>query len=89
MALTIEDAEVERLAAEVAELAHESETEAVRHALEDRKTRLEAEAEKPKRESLLAYFEREVWPHVPPDVLGKRFPQEEQDAILGYGPEGY
>ena len=90
MALTIEDAEVERLAAEVAQLAHESETEAIRHALEDRKTRLEGGAEKPKRRrNLKEYLEREVWPHIPPDVLGKPFPQEEQDEILGFGPDGF
>ena len=88
MALTIEDAEVERLAAEVAQLAHESETEAIRRALEDRKMRLE-ERVKAKRESLLAYFEREVWPHVPPEVLGKPVTREEVEDILGFGPDGF
>jgi antitoxin VapB len=89
MALTIEDAEVERLAAEVAQLAHESETEAIRRALEDRKKRLEAEAEKPKRGDLRQFLEREVWPHVPPEVFGKPVTREEVEDILGIGPDGF
>jgi hypothetical protein len=40
MALNIKNAEVERLAAEVAGLANESKTEAIRRALADRKERL-------------------------------------------------
>ena len=40
MALNIKNDEVERLAKEVSELAHESKTEAIRKALEERKLRL-------------------------------------------------
>ena len=40
MPLNIKNAEVERLASEVAALAHETKTEAIRRALLDRKQRL-------------------------------------------------
>jgi prevent-host-death family protein len=33
-------------------------------------------------------MEQEVWPLVPPDQAGRRLTREEEDAILGYGPEG-
>ena len=89
MALHIEDADVERLAAEVARLAHESETVAVRRALEERKEKLDSGSPRLKRESLITFLEREVWPLLPPDVLGKPIPKEEQEEILGFGPEGY
>src|SRR6185369_13990420 len=71
MALHIEDADVERLAAEVARLAQESETVAVRRALEERKEKLGSESPQPKRENLISFLEREVWPLIPPDLLGK------------------
>jgi antitoxin VapB len=90
MALHIEDAEVERLAAKVAELAHESETEAVRRALADRMEKLTVpNGQKPKRGDLKAFLEREVWPKVPPEVLGKPVTKQEVEEILGFGPEGY
>lgn len=37
---------------------------------------------------LLRFLEREVWPALPPDVLGKPITKEEREAILGYGPYG-
>jgi antitoxin VapB len=89
MALHIEDAEVERLAARVAELAHESETEAVRRALEERMEKLEPPAAPPTRGSLIEFLEREVWPKIPPDKLGKPITKEEEEEILGIGPDGY
>jgi antitoxin VapB len=89
MALHIEDADVERLAAEVARLAHESETVAVRRALEERKEKLEQPESPQKRRNMREYFEREVWPRIPPDVLGKSITKEEEEEILGFGPEGF
>ena len=89
MALHIEDAEVERLAAEVAELAQESETEAVRRALADRKEKLTAPNGGEKGESLIEFLEREIWPKIPPDKLGKPITKEEEEEILGIGPHGY
>jgi len=86
VALHIQDPEVERLAEEVAALAKETKDEAVRKALEERKVRLEAGGERP---DLETFLRTEIWPRIPADVLGKRISKEEEEEILGYGPEGY
>ena len=89
MALNIKNPEVVQLAAEVARMADETKTEAVRQALAERKVRLLASgAHLNRKESLLEYMAREVWPHIPPDQLGKTLTREEEDEILGYGPDG-
>ncbi len=89
MALTI-DPETERLAAELAELAGESKTEAIRKALEERKQRFAPHsAPAPDRVARLRRFlEEEVWPNVPSDLRGKRLSRQEEEEILGYGPSG-
>ncbi len=90
MALNIKNREVERLATEVANLAHETKTEAIRRALVERHTRLQARAGKAgRRQSLMAYLEQNVWPMVPAGELGRVMSREEEDRILGYGPEGF
>ena len=90
MALNIKNPEVDRLAAEVARLAGETKTEAIRQALLDRKSRLQiAIGRRPgKKAQLLAFLEHSVWPKVPRRVLGRPLSRKEEDAILGYGPEG-
>ncbi len=88
MALNIKNPQVERLAADVAALTGESKTEAIRKALEERKTRLSLGNAESRREHLWRFLEEEIWPTIPADVLGKGISQEEQDDILGYGPEG-
>lgn len=90
MALNIKNVEVERLAGEVANLAHETKTEAIKRSLVERRARLQAHAGKPGgRKSLREYLEQNVWPTVPPAELGRVMSREEEDQILGYGPEGY
>ena len=90
MGLNIKNSEVERLAAEVATLAHETETEAIRKALVERRTRLRAGAGRPAvRRSLRAYMEKNVWPKIPQAQLGRTLTREQEDQILGYGPEGF
>ncbi len=90
MALSIRNVDVERLAGEVADLAHETKTEAIRRALVERRARLQARAGKPgDRKSLREYLERNVWPMMPPGESGWVMSREEEDQILGYGPEGY
>lgn len=80
---------VEKSAAEVARLAHESKTEAIRKALEERRKRLRAAGAKSGRgESLLAFLRSEVWPKMPPGELGRRLTREEENRIPGYGPHG-
>jgi antitoxin VapB len=89
MALNIKNTSVERLAAEVAELAHETKTEAIRRALEERKERLELHvASRSRSRRAWAFLEREVWPLVPPEQSGKALTKDEKEEILGYGPDG-
>ena len=88
MALNIKDEETERLAAEVARLAHESKTHAVRVSLRERKERLLRQPAARRADRLSAFLADEVWPQLPPDVLGRAPDKAEREAILGYGPEG-
>ncbi|RMF81688.1 MAG: protein transcription factor [Nitrospirae bacterium] len=89
MALNIKNPQVERLAAEVAAMAGESKTEAVRRALEERRARLQLAVATGSRASRLsAWLEEEVWPLLPPEERGRRLGREEEEAILGLGPEG-
>jgi antitoxin VapB len=89
MGLNIKNADVERLAGEVAGLAHETKTEAVRRALLERRARLRARAGRSRRNGLREYMERNVWPLVPSTELGRILSREEEEQILGYGSEGY
>ena len=90
MALNIKNDVVERLATEVALLARESKTEAIRRALEERKRRLELEVvPQALGDRAFRYLEREVWPGLPPGEIGRTLTRQEEDEILGYGPEGY
>jgi len=89
MALNIKDPEAERLAAEVATLAGETKTQAVRTALAERKQRLAFHVvRKDRTAELLRFLESEIWPRVPKRVLGKRIGKRERERILGYGPHG-
>jgi antitoxin VapB len=95
MALNIEDAETEKLAIEIAKLAGESEEEAVRQALLERRGRLLAESDRKRhrprtKEELLHFMETEVWPLIPArNRGGPPITKEEKEEILGYGPEGF
>ena len=74
---------------EVARLAGENKTEAVRRALDERKAHLKLPVVKRDRVTeLRRYLEKEVWPVVPRRVLGRRLTRREEDAILGFGPKG-
>jgi antitoxin VapB len=87
--LNIKNARVERLVAEVARLAGESKTEAVRRALEERRERLTLRVVRADRgDRLREFLERQVWPRVPKRQLGRRLTRRQEDAILGYGPRG-
>jgi antitoxin VapB len=89
MALNIKDPEAERLAARVAELAHENKTQAVRQALRERLERLEMATGRRGRSALREFMETEVWPLVPDEVKGKPLTKEEEEEILGFGPGGF
>jgi len=89
VALNIKDPKTERLAAEVAALAGETKTGAIRVALKERKQRLTAQAARGGRSGRLRRFlADEAWPQVPASVLGSELPRAERVKILGYGPEG-
>jgi antitoxin VapB len=89
MALSIKNPEVERLVEALVAMTGESKTEAVLRAVAERRDRLSLQ--RPYRErgsDFLRYLEEEVWPNAPPGQLGRRLSREEEDEILGYGPEG-
>jgi antitoxin VapB len=89
MPLTLKNPEVERLLDEVAGLTGETKTEAVRRALEERRERLRLRVSPGGRaERLQRFLAGEAWPQVPADQRGRRLTRDEEEAILGLGPEG-
>ena len=89
MALNIKDRETERLAAEVAALAGESKTRAVKVALQERRARLAVRGGVRNRHvELLRFLETEVWPQVPRAKRGGKTSKREREQILGFGPRG-
>jgi antitoxin VapB len=89
MALNIKDPETERLAAEVAALTGESKTGAIRRALRAERDKLAAQESIEQRQARFHRFlEEEIWPLIPEDQLGKPLSKEEQEEILGIGPDG-
>lgn len=88
MALNLKNEEVDRLAAEVAAIAKESKTEAVRKALLERKARLSALPRAQKRSERVASMLREFHDALPQHVRGTRLTRAEEDEILGFGPDG-
>jgi antitoxin VapB len=89
MPLNIKDPETERLAAEIAELTGDTKTGAVRVALRERKARLVlARGGKGRGERVMDVLERRVWPQLPAGVRGTTLTREQEEAILGYGPDG-
>ncbi len=89
MALNIKNPEVEALAEEVARLAGESKTEAIRMALRERRTRLRlAHADRHRSGHRTRFLETEVWSRIPAEQLGSPPTREERERILGIGEEG-
>jgi antitoxin VapB len=88
MALNLKNADVERLAAAVARLTGESKTEAIRRALEERQHRLTRASSGERRDRVLGFLKKNVWPAVPKTQLGRRLTRAEEDDILGFGPDG-
>jgi antitoxin VapB len=87
--MNIKDPQTEALAAEVAALANETKTQAVRTALQERKERLQARQRRRRRTDRIDRFlEDEAWPQIPDTVLGRPISKSEREAILGLGPEG-
>jgi hypothetical protein len=40
-------------------------------------------------QAIREYLEREVWPHIPREMRGKKLRKREREKILGIGPDGY
>jgi len=89
MALNIKNPEVEQLAAQVAKLAHETKTEAIRVALSERAARLKAHRGNLTRgeriDAALAEFRKAF----PEGDFGRTMTKAEEEEILGYGPDGF
>jgi antitoxin VapB len=73
----------------LAAMTGESKIDAVRRALAERRERLSLEqAHRARGSGFLRFLEEEIWPQAPPSQLGRRLSRDEEDEILGYGPEG-
>ena len=89
MAVNIKNERVERLLDQVAALTGETKTEAIRRALEERRDRLTRyPAQATPGDRLRRVLEREIWPTIPAQQLGRRLTKAEEEAILGYGADG-
>lgn len=88
MALNIKNAEVEALAARLADVAGTTKTDAVRDALEARLEAVTAHPRRPKGRRILEFLEHDVWPYVPAASLGVAMTRDERERVLGYGDEG-
>lgn len=89
MALNIKDPETERLAAEIASLTGESKTGAVRRALRERKERLLlARTGVARGDRMVDVLEARLWPRLQAGVRGTVLSKEQEEAILGFGPDG-
>jgi antitoxin VapB len=89
MALNIKSRQVDELAAEVARIAGESKTEAIRQALVERRQRLlrgTGPAARAKR--LRRFLAEEIWAVLPPEERGRPVTKREREKILGYGRQG-
>jgi hypothetical protein len=91
-AMDFADEETKKLAAEVARLAQESEEEAVRGALRERRDRLElgsgGKGKSPG--DMREWLETEIWPQIPAELKGRPpRTKAEIEEILGYGSEGH
>lgn len=96
MAPSFEDKEIEQLATEIAKLTGESESDALRQALRERRDRLlDVQAggggRRPRTmEEMLHFMETEIWSQIPDEILDKPpMTKAEKEELLGYGPEGY
>jgi antitoxin VapB len=84
MMVSITDEEIERLATEVAALTGESRAGAIRNALRERKERLVVQPAAGDRERVLrSLLEKEIWPALPTEMIGRGPTGAEQEAILG------
>lgn len=84
MALQIDDPQLVKEILAESERGKISPEEVVRRALAE--SRKQA---KERYEAITKYLEDKVWSHIPPEQLGKRLSKQEEEALLGYGPDEY
>jgi antitoxin VapB len=65
----------------------ESKTEAIRKALDERRRRLKGPSAAERRQRVVRFLKRDVWPTIPKKFLGRRPTRIEEDEILGYGSD--
>ena len=80
MALHI-DAEIERLATEIAETMGESPTETVRRLLLEQKWAFDTQENNRRIDGLRRWLQEEVWPTIPEDLRGKPTPKAYYDDL--------
>jgi antitoxin VapB len=81
MPITINDPELEQLIRELAEEKEVDDVEAIRALVvkhRDVQRRLAG---------VMEWLQNDVWPHIPPEHLGKPITREEKAVLLGYGPD--
>ena len=89
MPLNIKNFEVEELVDDVARITGETKTEAVRKALEERRSRLSLRViVTDPAVRFHKFLEEEVWLLVPPSEKGRVMSREEVDHLLGFGEDG-
>jgi len=88
MALNIKNPEVERLAAKAAALAHESKTEAIRVALEERVARLQLSRPGVNRDRKIGAVLQQFRKQFPKGDFGRRINKATEEKILGFGANG-
>ena len=79
MALQI-DAEIERLAIEIAEMTGESPTETVRRLLLEQKSAFDSQENGRRMDGLMRWLQEEVWPTIPEELRGPT-PKVYYDAL--------
>src|SRR4029434_3105482 len=85
MAMNIKDPQTEALAAEVADLANETKTQAVRTASRERKERLQSRRRRHARgQRIERFLEDEAWPQIPEAVLGRSVSNAERATLRGH-----
>lgn len=89
MAMNNKNEKVERLAEELAHMTGESPTAVILRALEEHKERMACEPFGKRRlAQALDFLEKEIWPNIPRELLGRRVSKGEREKILGYGGGG-
>ena len=89
MTLNIKNEKVERLAEELAQITGETKIVAILRALEERRERIAmAPSGKHRLAQALDFLETEIWPNIPPKLLGRGISKKERERILGYGRDG-